>query len=531
MKINRYLLPIKAHYFFFMSAMGPILPQLSVYGKEMGISTLVMGTVTGILPITFLIVKPLFGILVDVYRDYRKAIFMLLIFIMTLSYALIAFIPVPKVISRTVVDGSLHDYFLDTCNLIDFNAVSCENHTKSVTCDSECFVHPDNFDMWSCNGEGLINSTGSSIFKLCSPDDGTNFSAIDASCKVRCIENLETENIAVVQSVTFWWFLIFMSIGTIGFNVVNSISDAICFDVIGDEYDYGKQRVWGTIGFGSTALIAGYAVNFFSGQTISYNPAIITMVIFSALDLLCCLKLKLPIMEAPKNLLKDIRKLMNNRHVITFMSYAILVGVLDGFMIYFLFWYVQDLAATVNTGNIKLLEGLIVAAETLGGEVLFFSISGKILEQFGHTHCFSMCFINYALRLGLISIVPNPWWILPIELVFQGPTYALTYTTIVAYANDLAPSGASATMQGIAAGMDDGIGYSIGSIMGGVLYKYIGGKNTFQVFSALGVLCSVSHLVLHKTYLKGHETPVSLMDNSGVAYKSPEEAVKVVLDI
>ncbi|XP_066259293.1 major facilitator superfamily domain-containing protein 6 isoform X2 [Euwallacea similis] len=531
MKINRYLLPIKAHYFFFMSAMGPILPQLSVYGKEMGISTVVMGTVTGILPVTFLIAKPLFGVLVDVYRDYRKTIFMLLIFIMTLSYALIAFIPVPKVISRAIVDGSLQDYFLDTCNLIDSNALNCKNHTKSVTCDSECFFHPDSFYMRSCSVDGFINSTESSIFKLCSLDDRINVSAIDSSCKIRCMENLETEDTTVVQSETFWGFLILMSIGTIGFNVVNSISDAICFDVIGDEYDYGKQRVWGTIGFGITALIAGYAVNVFSEQTISYNPAIIVLVIFSAMDLLCCLRLKLPIMEAPKNLLKDITKLMNNRHVIIFVSYAILVGVLDGFIIYFLFWYVEDLAVTANTENIKLLEGLIVAAETLGGEVIFFSISGKILEQFGHTHCFSMCFINYALRLGLVSIVPNPWWVLPIELVLQGPTYALTYTTIVAYANELAPPGASATMQGIAAGMDDGIGYSIGSIIGGLLYKYIGGKNTFQVFSALGVLCSVSHLVLHKTYLKGHEAPVNLTNNVEVAYKSPEEAAKVTLDV
>lgn len=60
----------------------------------------------------------------------------------------------------------------------------------------------------------------------------------------------------------------------------------------GDEYDYGKQRVWGTIGYGITALIAGYAVDLFSGQTISYIPAIVVMVIFSVLDLICCLKLK-----------------------------------------------------------------------------------------------------------------------------------------------------------------------------------------------------------------------------------------------
>lgn len=89
-------------------------------------------------------------------------------------------------------------------------------------------------------------------------------------------------------------------------------------------------------------------------------------------------------------------------------------------------------------------------------KILF--VAGKILERFGHVHCFSMCFICYALRLGLISIAPSPWWILPIEFVFQGPTYAMTYTTIVAYANVIAPPGASATMQGIAAGMDDGFG-------------------------------------------------------------------------
>lgn len=58
----------------------------------------------------------------------------------------------------------------------------------------------------------------------------------------------------------------------------------------------------------------------------------------------------------------------------------------------------------------------------------------------------------------MISVAPSPWWIFPVELVFQGPTYALTYTTIVEYANAIAPPGMSATMQGLAAGMDDGFG-------------------------------------------------------------------------
>lgn len=45
----------------------------------------------------------------------------------------------------------------------------------------------------------------------------------------------------------------------------------------------------------------------------------------------------------------------------------------------FLFRYIEDLAEETGMKKTKLLEGLIVAAETLGGEVIFFSLSGMKL--------------------------------------------------------------------------------------------------------------------------------------------------------
>nr|XP_022901741.1 major facilitator superfamily domain-containing protein 6-A-like [Onthophagus taurus] len=270
------------------------------------------------------------------------------------------------------------------------------------------------------------------------------------------------------------------------------------------DHEYGKQRVWGTIGFGSTALISGYIVNLFSTNAISYKPAIICMLIFVLFDLIACFKLKLPVIESPKNIFRDLGRLLNNSDTIVFISFSVCAGVVDGFIVFFLFWYLEDLALASGTLNIKLIEGLTVAAETLIGEVVFFYIGGLILERFGHTKTFTMCFIFYALRLGLISIVPNPWWILLIECFMQGPTYALTYTTIVEYANVIAPPGMSATLQGIAAGMDDGFGYAIGGILGGVIYKYLGGRYTFQIFSTFALLCSLIHVILHKTILKSH---------------------------
>lgn len=96
-------------------AMGPILPQLAVFGKEMGISSVVMGSINGVLPILFLLAKPLFGIVVDVYRNYRKTIFMGLIVVMTTSYALMNLIPARRLKTFVIDDLTCHQ--LDTCNV------------------------------------------------------------------------------------------------------------------------------------------------------------------------------------------------------------------------------------------------------------------------------------------------------------------------------------------------------------------------------------------------------------------------------
>lgn len=96
----------------------------------------------------------------------------------------------------------------------------------------------------------------------------------------------------VYQSTTFWMFVVLMSLGTINFNVGNCVSDAICFDVLGEnqEMKYGKQRVWGTIGFGISALIGGIVVDISPSK--SLGPALVVMVVFTVLDLISVTKLK-----------------------------------------------------------------------------------------------------------------------------------------------------------------------------------------------------------------------------------------------
>lgn len=47
--------------------MGPILPQLSVIGKQIGIPPDIMGYITAVLPVLYVLAKPLVGFLADYF--------------------------------------------------------------------------------------------------------------------------------------------------------------------------------------------------------------------------------------------------------------------------------------------------------------------------------------------------------------------------------------------------------------------------------------------------------------------------------
>lgn len=195
--------------------MGPILPQLTVFGKQLGLAPDVMGLITSILPILYVVAKPIVGFVIDYFT--------VIIILTFLSLWLLHFLSAPQHMRKII-----------------FMLII------------------------------LITALSYSGFYFVPTDQGP----------------------AAINSTTFWMFVLLMSLGTINFNVGNCVSDAICFDVLGEsgEMKYGRQRVWGTIGFGLTALIAGIAVDLTS--TNSIGPALIVMIIFTLFDLISVTQLK-----------------------------------------------------------------------------------------------------------------------------------------------------------------------------------------------------------------------------------------------
>ena len=94
-------------------------------------------------------------------------------------------------------------------------------------------------------------------------------------------------------------------------------------------------------------------------------------------------------------------------------------------------------------------------------------------------------------------MVVSPGLLLGLQLL-HGPSFSLLWVAGVAYADELAPKGLSASAQGLFATMVMGWGGVVGALVGGVLYDGVGAAAMFRWTAAGTLTCLV--VVLWRLY-------------------------------
>lgn len=145
--------------------------------------------------------------------------------------------------------------------------------------------------------KGQIN--GQDVNMYC-PQDKQYF---NASCTLDCNDDyLDSKlglspvinNHAAMGFYQFWWFFVMLIISWIGMAAVVSIGDAICFGILGERaHLYGKQRLYGSVGWGTFAIISGVLVDkMSSGVDKDYTIVFWMTAVIIGLDVLASLKLR-----------------------------------------------------------------------------------------------------------------------------------------------------------------------------------------------------------------------------------------------
>ncbi|XP_011314216.1 major facilitator superfamily domain-containing protein 6 [Fopius arisanus] len=591
--VNKDLVPIKAHYFLYNAATGPIVPFLPTIAKQLGFSGFLVGSIYTILPISGLIAKPLFGGLADRFR-LHKIFFLLFQAILAIAFFSIYFIPPVELKTQSVQADVILKcdnaaVFLEVCsstgftnetlnNVIDHGdpktkcRLSCESSEKlykelcnlNVTEYCPKVDHPDvlkerinftamfnmnrNVDLMRCVDIRLRNATFSlkehyNVSKLyCN-------NLVRTSCVASCpgvtvMEALLREAHAASSRVdedtgdqTTYQFHLFLwaaIISWVGMAVVVSIADAICFDLLGDERrkEYGKQKMWGSIGFGIFGISAGYLVDVFSrGQGVKdYTCIFYIMLIAMIFDMIVSATLKKKTVEYTDHdpsVLWELGSVAREGRVLVFAFWCIGAGMCTGVVWNFLFWYTEDIVKN-DTEWLKTIQGLITGVQCFLGELPFNFISGRVLKKLGHINVMSLVLLFYAVRFMAYSLVRNVWAFLIIEIL-HGPTLGLCWPTMVSYGEKVAPSGTRATMQGFVGAVFEGLGVSSGSLICGWLISSYGGIVTFRVFSIGALVWLTIYWILQLLLQKAKAYPLHQGHSHLASYAAPNDAILMTM--
>ena len=234
---------------------------------------------------------------------------------------------------------------------------------------------------------------------------------------------------------------------------------------------YGRQRVWGAIGWGVAAFAAGMLVERF-GLQISF----FSFIFFYLLLLLVSTQLRVHAGAIGQPFWKGVRSLANNRPLMIFLVTVLFAGMGSGIVHNYVFLYLSDLGAS------KTLMGISNSVATLSEMPVFF-FSALLLRKVGARGLLLLSLSAYVVRLLAYTLLPPVWLVLPINLL-HGLTFSALWVAGVSYANEVAPEGMGATAQGLFNGVTMGLGAAGGALLGGMLYDTLGPIVMFRAAAA-----------------------------------------------
>lgn len=282
-----------------------------------------------------------------------------------------------------------------------------------------------------------------------------------------------------------FWFIVLVIIGYAFLSApILPIVDHTVVSLLGVNRDrYGRQRLWGAIGWGVIGPLTGWLVDQF-GLLLIFP---FYLVLFG-LTLASILRLKIhPVKPAGAPFWRSLTRLTSNRRWLIFLFVAYVSGSCLGVVNNYLFLYMDELKSSSTLMGIALAVGTISEIP-----ILFFS--NWMLRRWGPRGLLTISLAAYVLRAFGYSIAAEPWQAVALQLL-HGPTFSTMWVAGVSYASEIAPPGLGATAQSLFSSTSMGLGGITSAMAGGYLLDLYRGSGLFRV-TAMAALVGLVIFIL-----------------------------------
>lgn len=250
----------------------------------------------------------------------------------------------------------------------------------------------------------------------------------------------------VRTTFTFIACLILIGCGQCCNAAVVPLQDANTMQLIkgNPKLSYGRQRLWGSIGGLIFSVSTGVLLDLYARNVIILHEFLPAFVIFTILILLTlwpAYKTPFPPHTPNETFFRSAGRVLKKPRIFMFLLVMCTFG----------FSYGQDSFKYIFLNELDsphLTRALCPAFNCLG-EVFFMWNSGVIIRKLGYERIFYVVLCAWAARFIVYSLLVNPWFILPVE-VLHGICFGLLWPNVTAFCNEVAPPGMAATLQSIA---------------------------------------------------------------------------------
>lgn len=255
----------------------------------------------------------------------------------------------------------------------------------------------------------------------------------------------------------------------------------------GAVHQYGKIRLWGTLGFLLIAAGGSYLTELFGIHILPRIP----LLLFS-----CMAIWSFSLTDHPPTAHKPTRAgffvaSMKKNIIILFVSCFFIVmahGVYNAF--YSIHLLRHDYGKTM-------IGGMWMIATI--SEAVSFMLSSSLMMRFGVKKVYIFSFLAAVLRFILIGWFAHIFWLLGILQVLHGSTYALHHAASMIYLEKHYPSHLLSRAQALYLSGPYGVGAALGGMIAGATWTAIGAGWVFTLagcFALLGfvIACNLPHV-------------------------------------
>ncbi|CAF4002893.1 unnamed protein product, partial [Rotaria magnacalcarata] len=465
--IQRYHVILKTHYFLFFAGFGVVFPILNLTLRAHGLSNTEISLSNTILPFLVFVSSPLMGLIADKSRRFLLT-FNILLFIVIAAFTILFSLPRIKShkIQADLQRLKTSEYALDFCSSQEV-VTQCSSRSEcGCSYQAYCKAEDLSFNFTMAHYSPIEHTLTDSLKSKCGIryrvpvdqnvlQDKLNFqNASHIKCEITCSIAYFCHGLRYAkQTIYIFLHAILYIIGSTLLSSGSALGASIGFATLARPELFGKQRVWGTIGFGIIAYLTSLIYTFFESEyvyLVMFNAiATLTIIVTSFIPLH---KNEKKSTETKHSFdFKTLVLLLKNIEVVIFLSITFLWGMCFGCLHPYLALFIDE----IDPCQSRTIIGRMFLIASIS-EVAAFYCAARVIKFFGPNGSSIVIFLAFALRFCGYYFLPQPSYYLPVETMHFF-NFGILYVLIAQKADLIAPPGMSSTLQGVAHGVIHGL--------------------------------------------------------------------------